>query len=292
MSGAVLVTGAAGGIGRFVVDELLAAGLVVVAADRVGIQAPGVAARLIGDLRDPAFVADCLAGPAAEAVGGLDTVVHLAAIPAPGILSEHETLLHNAAAAYLVFNEAGRAGVRRVVASSSFSAVGLAWADRDLSPTYVPVDEGHPRLVVDSYGLSMAVTEEIAAFTTRRFGTVTVCLRFPFVGAGDRLRHRLDEVHRDAGGNRRELWAWVDSRDAARAVLMALTAELSGHQVVNIAAPDTTAMQPTSELLRTYHPSAELRADLAGHAGLVDTRRATGLLGFTAHHGWRPSEGV
>ena len=52
--------------------------------------------------------------------------------------------------AYLVFTEAGRRGVRRVFASSSFSAVGLAWADRDLSPHYIPVDERHPRLTVDS----------------------------------------------------------------------------------------------------------------------------------------------
>jgi nucleoside-diphosphate-sugar epimerase len=287
VSGAVLVTGAAGGIGRFVVDELLAAGLVVVAADRVAVDAAGVAARLTGDLRDPAFVAECLTGPAAVAVGGLDTVVHLAAVPAPGILAEHETLLHNAAAAYLVFNEAGQAGVRRVVTSSSFSAVGLAWADRDLSPHYVPVDEGHPKLTVDSYGLSKAFTEEIAAFATRRFGMVTLCLRFPFVGTGDRLRRRLDDVHRDPGGNRRELWAWLDSRDAAGAVLAALTAELSGHHVLNIAAADTTAVVPTTDLLRTYHPSAHKRTDLTHHAGLVDTRLAGTLLGFTPRHGWR-----
>jgi nucleoside-diphosphate-sugar epimerase len=287
VSGAVLVTGAAGGIGRFVVDELLSAGLVVVAADKVAVDAPGVAARLTGDLRDPAFVAQCLTGPAADAVGGLDTVVHLAAIPAPGILAEHETLLHNAAAAYLVFNEAGRAGVRRIVAASSFSVVGLAWADRDLSPHYAPVDERHPKLSVDSYGLSLGFTEEIAAFATRRFGMVTVCLRFPFVGTGDRLRRRLDDAHRDPGGGRRDLWAWLDTRDAAGAMLAALTAELSGHHVLNIAAPDTTAFEPTAELLHTYHPSAERRTDLTHHAGLVDTRLAGTLLGFTPRHGWR-----
>jgi len=287
MSEAVLVTGAAGGIGRFVVEELLAAGLVVVAADRVAADLPGVAGWLIGDLRDAAFVTECLTGPVAASVGGLDTVVHLAAIPSPGVLSEHETLLHNAGAAYLVLNAAGRSGVRRVVASSSFSAVGLAWADRDLSPDYVPVDEHHPQLTVDAYGLSKTVTEEIAAFTTRRFGTVTVCLRFPFVGAGDRLRDRLDQVRRDPGGNRRELWAWLDSRDAAGAVLAALTADVSGHHVLNVAAPDTTALVSTQELLRTYHPNAEVRADLAGHAGLVDSRRAGELLGFVPRWGWR-----
>jgi nucleoside-diphosphate-sugar epimerase len=287
VNGAVLVTGAAGGIGRFVVEELIGAGLTVLAADRVPVEGPDVAVRLVGDLRDPDFVADCVAGPAAESVGGVDAVVHLAAIPAPGIVQEHETLLQNAAPAYLLHTEAGRRGVRRIVAASSFSAVGLAWADRDLSPHYVPVDERHPRLTVDSYGLSMTVTEEIAAFTTRRFGVATVCLRFPFVGAGDRLRHRLDEVHRDPAGNRRELWAWLDSRDAARAVHAALTAPLTGSHVLNVAAPDTTALKQTRELLRAYHPNAELRSDFPDHASLIDTRQASQLLGFTPRHTWR-----
>jgi nucleoside-diphosphate-sugar epimerase len=282
--GAVLVTGAAGVIGRVVVDELVAAGMRVVAADRVETTAPGVAARLVGDLRDPAFAAACLAGDGAGPVGA---VVHLAAIPAPGIVAEHDTLLHNASAAYLVCAEAGRRGVPRIVLASSFSAVGLAWADRDLSPAYVPVDEDHPTLVVDPYGLSKVVTEEIAAYTTRRFGTVTVCLRFPFVGTGARLRDRLAEVHHDPAGNRRELWAWLDSRDAAAAVRAALTTPLAGHHVLNVAAPDTAAFLPTRDLLRTHHPTAEVRADLPAHTGLIDTRRATTLLGFTPRYGWR-----
>lgn len=288
VGGAVLVTGAAGGIGRVVVDELVGAGCSVLTADRVDRDAPGAAGRLVGDLRDPEFVTECFTGPAAAGAGGVSAVVHLAAIPAPGIVGEHETLLFNAGPAYLVFTEAGRRGVRRVVASSSFSAVGLAWADRDLSPHYLPVDERHPRLTVDSYGLSMGVTEEIAAFTTRRFGLPTVCLRFPFVGTGERLRHRLAEVHRDPSGNRRELWAWVDTRDVARAVHAALTVGLSGYHVLNIAAPDTTALEPTRDLLARYHPGAAVRTELADHEGLIDTRLAEAVLGFTTKYGWRP----
>jgi nucleoside-diphosphate-sugar epimerase len=137
----------------------------------------------------------------------------------------------------------------------------------------------------------MAITEKIAAFTTRRFGTTTVCLRFPFVGMGERLSHRLDEVHRDPAGNRRELWAWLDSRDAARAIHAALTADLAGHHVLNIAAADTTAIEPTRELLTAYHPSAEPRTDLADHSSLVDTRLAGAVLGFAPRYTWRrPAE--
>lgn len=277
----IAVTGGSGKLGRAVLADLAAHGNEVVNLD---VAAPRPALKI--DLTDYGQTVEALTA-IDDRYDKIDAVVHLAAIPAPGILAEHETLLHNAAAAYLVFNEAGRAGVRRIVAASSFSVVGLAWADRDLSPHYAPVDERHPKLSVDSYGLSLGFTEEIAAFATRRFGMVTVCLRFPFVGTGDRLRRRLDDAHRDPGGGRRDLWAWLDTRDAAGAMLAALTAELSGHHVLNIAAPDTTAFEPTAELLHTYHPSAERRTDLTHHAGLVDTRLAGTLLGFTPRHGWR-----
>jgi nucleoside-diphosphate-sugar epimerase len=285
------VTGAAGGIGRFVVPELAGAGWTVLAADRVDREVPGAAARLVGDLRDPAFVSECFTGAVARGFDGVDAVVHMGAIPAPTIVAEHETLLFNAGPAYLVLTEAGRRGVRRIVASSSFSAVGLAWADRDLSPYYAPVDERHPRLTVDPYGLSMGVTEEIAAVTTRRFGADTVCLRFPFVGTGGRLDHRLTQVHARPEDNRRELWAWVDTRDAARAVAAALTADLSGHHVLNIAAPDTTAFEPTRDLLDRYHPDTVVRSELANHESLVDTRLAEAVLGFNAKYGWRQNPG-
>ena len=291
MSRTVLVTGAAGGIGRFVVAELADAGWTVLAADRVDGDVPGAAARLRGDLRDPAFVTECFTGAVARAAGGVGAVVHMGAIPAPGIVEEHETLLFNAGPAYLVLTEAGRRGVRRIVASSSFSAVGLAWADRDLSPSYLPVDEQHPILTVDPYGLSMGVTERIAAYVTRRFGTATVCLRFPFVGTGARLEHRLAEVHAGPAGNRRELWAWVDTRDAARAVGAALTADLAGHHVLNIAAPDTTAIEPTRDLVDRFHPGTDVRSELTDHEGLIDTRLAEAVLSFSTRYGWRQNSG-
>jgi nucleoside-diphosphate-sugar epimerase len=296
-AGAVLVTGAAGGIGRVVVERLTDAGLPVVAADREpfggGSGSGGggsgsaddapfdrnlVLRRPVGDVRDPEFVASCLAEPAPGRP--VDAVVHLAAIPSPNETTEEETLEQNVLASFVVLQQAGRHGARRVVVASSVSAVGLAWADRDLSPSYVPVDERHPTLAVDPYGLSKVVTEEIAAFTTRRWGMPTVCLRFPFVGTGERLRRRLAEVHADPAANRLDLWSWLDTRDAAGSVLAALTVPLGGHHVVNVTAADTTALQPTRDLLRAHHPAATVRGDLTGHAGLYDTTRASELLGF------------
>ncbi|MEV0845608.1 NAD(P)-dependent oxidoreductase [Streptomyces sp. NPDC049954] len=283
------MTGASGGIGRFVVTALADAGYRVVGADRERGEADDGCARFVtGDLADAATVTTCFTAAAEEAgPSGLAGVVHLAAYPAPGLVAEDETLRTNVLAAYLVFQEAGRRGVRRIVAASSASAVGLAWADRELHPAYVPVDEEHPDLTVDSYGLSKVMTEQAAAFTTRRWGTDTVLLRFPFVGAGERLRARLDEVHADPGSNSKELWGWLHTEDAAGSVLAALTARLSGHHVVNVCAPDSAALEPSLDLLAAYHPDTEVREGFGGHDTFFDTRRSPELLGFVPRHTWR-----
>lgn len=279
----VLVTGAAGGIGRVVVAALVEAGMRVVVADRVaanGGTAVGGERTLVGDVRDPAFVAECLAGP-------VDAVVHLAAIPAPGQLSEEDTLGDNVRGAYLVLDGAGRAGVRTAVVASSVAAYGYAWAERDQSPPYVPVDEEQPTVAIDSYGLSKVMTEQVGAFATRRWGIPTILLRFPFVGDGERLAKRLAEVRADVGGSRRELWTWLDTRDAARAVLAALTAGVTGHHVLNIAAPDSTTTEPTADLLARHHPSTVVLGDLPEHGSLLDTSLARQVIGFETRHGWR-----
>ena len=73
----VLVTGAAGGIGRAVAEAFLAAGARVASSDLVAAGLPGAA--LPADLRD-ASAAAALADRAADTLGGLDAVAHLAGV--------------------------------------------------------------------------------------------------------------------------------------------------------------------------------------------------------------------
>ncbi|MGI5150361.1 NAD-dependent epimerase/dehydratase family protein [Plantactinospora sp. CA-294935] len=283
----VLVTGAAGVIGAVVVPYLADSGLRVVAVDRSPFASPKAELMLVGDVRDRGFVQESLRpfGPP------VDAVVHLAAIAAPGQVPEDETLAQNVQGAYLVLDGAGRAGVRCAVAASSVAAYGYAWAGRDLSPPYVPVDEAQPSVAIDSYGLSKTMTEQVGAFATRRWGMPTILLRFPFVGDGDRLTAHLARIRRDVAANRRELWAWLDTRDAARAVHAALTSGLTGHHVFNVAAPDTSTTVPTAELLARFHPGTQLRAPLDGFDSPLDSSAARRLLGFQTRYGWRDGTG-
>ncbi len=126
----IAVTGGSGKLGRSVVRRLRDEGHEVVNLDRVGARGEVV----LVDLTDHGQVADALAG-IDGGHRGLDAVVHLAAIPAPGIVPDVATFHHNMLATYNVFQAARRAGVRRLVYASSETVLGLPF---DTPPPYEP----------------------------------------------------------------------------------------------------------------------------------------------------------
>jgi nucleoside-diphosphate-sugar epimerase len=264
----VLVTGAHGTLGTEVVAHLRALGHDVRSHDRPD-----------GDLRDRDVVA--------AAVAGMDAVVHAAAIPEPVSHEPHETFGNNVESTFHVLDLAGRTGIRRVVSISSASALGFAWSARGVSPRTAPVTDEHPYVGDDVYGLSKQVGELTAATASRAWGMTVVSLRFPFIGSGDRLRRHLAPIHDDPGVDRNGLWAWIHTADAAGAVAAALTAPVSGAPVLTVAAPDTTALVPSAELVRRYHPDTVMTRALTGFETLFDVERGADLLGFRPEHGWR-----
>jgi nucleoside-diphosphate-sugar epimerase len=273
----ILVTGAAGMLGSAVVAHLRSVGWTVRAHDLSALD-PAVADEVVtGDLRDP--------GQVSQLVDGMAAVVHAAAIPSPRP-DEQAVFTNNVMSAYQVLDAAGRAGVQRIVYVSSLSVLGFAYSFHGSSPETAPVTETHPYMSEDVYGLSKHLGERIAISTSLRWGATVVSLRFPFLGSGERLRAHLDHV-RERPGDDRGLWAWLDTRDAARSIEAALTSPLTGHHLVNVVAPDTTAAEPTAELLRRYHPTTTVTEPIEGFATPFSTTRSRELLGFSAEHSWR-----
>ncbi|MDO8187577.1 NAD(P)-dependent oxidoreductase [Conexibacter sp. JD483] len=277
----VLVTGAGGGIGRVVVAELAAGGHAVVALDRAGAGIPagdgGAAAIHVGDCRDGALVRTALAGA--------DAVVHLAGVPAPGIVPDPELFAGNTQATFTVLDEAVRAGVRRVVTASSVSILGAAWAEDHVSPLYLPLDEAHPLRPREAYALAKQCDEATEAMFCRRDGIAVVALRFPFTDTSAAIAARAARVAEDPAEGSRELWAYLDVRDAARACRLAVEATVApGFHPVYVVADDTLAPLPTEQLVRAFHPETELRAPLPGRRTAYATARAVALLGFRAAH--------
>ncbi|MFF2327464.1 MULTISPECIES: NAD-dependent epimerase/dehydratase family protein [unclassified Streptomyces] len=274
----ILVTGAAGRIGRAVLALLAEHS---VEANALVLDDPGdLTARLVvtGDATDPASVR--------AALDGADAVIHLAAIPTPEHTTAQEVFATNTLSTFTVLEEAGRAGVRRAAVASSWGATGLRWtAERDPHPAYVPVDAAMEAQVDDPYGLSKQVDEVTSAMMARRHSMSVVCLRYPFVGGVDeRLRAHAARLTEEPAAGARDLWTYLDVRDAARAALLALDVPGPGAHVVHVCAPETIVPYPTEELLRRYHPTTQVRRPLPGRTAPVDTTAARRLFGFTAEH--------
>jgi nucleoside-diphosphate-sugar epimerase len=269
----VLVTGAAGLIGRAVLAALRTEGLDVTA---LVLQDPGdldAAAVVVGSAADPDVVR--------PALRGCDAVIHLAAIPVPYGGTPIQVFGGNVSATFVVLDEAGRAGIEHAVIASSYSATGLPFARELLHPAYVPIDMDLPPQVEDCYALSKQVDELTAQMAHRAYGLNVVALRFPFVGGfGDRLPKHAALVERELEIGARDVWSYLESRDAARAAVMGLSVD--GLHALYVAAPRTLVPYRTAELLDRFHPSAQRRAPLPGRTVPLDLAPAREVLGFTA----------
>lgn len=272
----VLVTGAAGLVGRAVLADLRAHGMAVTALDLADPGDLRVDRVVVGDVADPATVR--------AALDGVDAVAHLAARPSPGHGTPLEVFQGNTSGTFNVLEEAGRAGIRRAMTAGSYSILGLPWASVPGHPEYLPVDEQHPLVIEDPYGLSKQADECTAQAMTRRHGMTVTALRFPFIANQARERERLAETIADPGFAAADCWAYLDVRDAATATRLALTAPISGFHAVFVAAPRILAPYPTEALIAAYHPHVPVRSPIRGRDVPIDLSAAREVLGFTARH--------
>ncbi|MGY1845698.1 NAD-dependent epimerase/dehydratase family protein [Modestobacter sp. SYSU DS0875] len=279
----VAVTGSSGKLGRVVVAHLVEHGWDVLALDRVPSPRADVESAVV-DLTD--------AGQAVEALGGfdehgpVDALVHLAAVPAPGLVPNATTFANNVTASYNVYTAALRAGVRSIVWASSETVLGLPF---DEAPPYLPVDEEYPPRPTTTYSLGKTLEEELArqlcrwhpdlSMTGLRFSNVMhpeEYAGFPAFDADPRLR-------------RWNLWGYIDARDGAQAVRRALEQRLPGPEVFIVANADTVMSRPTAQLAAEVFPDVPVTRELGEHETLLSIEKARRLLGFEPEHSWRDS---
>jgi nucleoside-diphosphate-sugar epimerase len=273
----VVVTGGSGSLGSHVIRELLADGWRCLNLDIARPQAVLCETWTCNLTR---------AGDLYEAFKGADAAIHLAAYQAPNMAADCEIFRNNMSASYNVLKVAHDMGLRRVVMASSVAAYGFLYAPRMWSPDYLPLDEDYPCKPQDPYAHSKVFAEQLAdAFVSQGVASV-VSLRISGVNLEPDFRS-LPRRWADPGARLGTFWSYVDLRDAAVACRLALTADLAGHHIVNIAAETSRYLEPTSELVERYLPGTRVRNGMSGHWGGLDCTRAKSLLAFEARHVWR-----
>lgn len=276
----IAVTGSSGKLGTVVVRELRAAGHDVIGLDRTGRRGAGF---VEVDLTDYGQVVDALTA-VNDQHDGVDALVHLAAVPAPGIRPDVATFQNNILSTFHVFWAALRLGLTRIVYASSETVQGLPF---DVPPPYIPVDEDYPARPESVYSLVKHLEEQLAielvrwhpdvSITALRFSNVMVpadYAEFPSFDADARLR-------------KWNLWSYIDARDGAQAVLRALENAPAGFDRFLIAAADTVMSRPNADLVADVFPDVEVRGDLGVNESLFSTAKAQRLLGYRPQHSWR-----
>jgi UDP-glucose 4-epimerase len=276
----IAVTGSTGKLGAVVARDLRDAGHEIVGLDAVGSRGPGFVQL---DLTDYGQVIDALGG-VNDRHDGVDAVVHLAAIPAPGIVPDVATFHNNMPATFNVFHAAVRLGIRRIVYASSETVLGLPF---DLPPPYIPVDEEYPARPESVYSLVKHLEEQLAielvrwhpdlSITALRFSNVMVpedYAAFPSFDADARLR-------------KWNLWSYIDARDGAQAVRRALEVAPPGFDRFIIAAADSVMSRPNAEIVAEVFPDVPIAREFGEHESLLSIDKAKRLLGYAPRHSWR-----
>lgn len=228
----VLVTGATGFIGAALCRTLVDRGDHVIAFHRYSSSLGGLAdlpiQRVIGDLTDEASIQNAMQHYP-------DVVVHLAARQLSA-RSLDPLYAVNATGSRIVFQEAFRAGVRRVILVSSAATIGPSPAHSPLG-TMIPIGEsGVAALIPEDEPLAASKkAAEIEAQWALAYGLDVVTVKPSTVlGPGDRQRRRLNLITRyienpprfwfDGGQN------FVDVRDVVAGLIGAIESGEKGGQ--------------------------------------------------------------
>lgn len=278
----IAVTGGSGKLGRAVVADLLAHDDEVLVLDVQPPRDAGVAFTRV-DVTDFGQALGALTR-VDDRHQGLDAVVHLAAIPGPGMRPDAALFANNIIGTYNVFAAARQAGIRNIVWASSETVLGLPF---DTPPPYLPVDEEVPLRPETSYSLGKDLEEEMARQFCRwdpelkmiglRFSNVMEPADYAAFPGFD-----ADPAHR-----KWNLWSYIDARDGAQAVRRALRHDATGMDVFIIANGDTVMARPTAELAAAVFPDVPIRRALSGRETLLSIDKARRVLGYEPTHSWR-----
>jgi nucleoside-diphosphate-sugar epimerase len=288
----IFFTGGSGKAGKHVAPFLAEQGHQVTNADLVPLRHTAVDDLKV-DLTDLGETYSALAGLARfdelelAAKPAYDAVVHFAAVPAILLTSEAKTYATNVLSTYNVLEAATRLGVRKVIFASSETTYGVCFAQGERRPLYVPVDEEHPTVPEDSYAMSKVANEVTARSFQARTGADVYGLRINNVIEPHEYAELFPPFLTDPALRRRNVFAYIDTRDLGQLVQRCLEVDGLGYEVFNVANADMSVAATTDEVRGRFYDGVELRRPMGRNETFYSIDKARDLLGYSPQHSWR-----
>jgi nucleoside-diphosphate-sugar epimerase len=289
----ILFTGGSGKAGRHAVAHLLARGHRVVNLDRVPLDLAGVDNRM-ADMTDAGQVYDVMSAYAGfdelepgTGVPRFDAVVHFAAVPRILLTADNECYRTNVLGTYNVIDAALKMGVRKIVFASSETTYGICFADGEVKPDYLPIDEDHPTLPEDSYAMSKVCNEATARSFQRRSGADIYGLRINNVIEPHEYKAHFPAYMAEPRLRLRNIFAYIDARDLGAAVEACLATDGLGYEVFNVANDEHSVNRTTAELCADYYEGVPLTRAMGEFETFYSSEKLKRLTGWRPEHHWR-----
>ncbi|MGY9044277.1 MAG: NAD-dependent epimerase/dehydratase family protein [Rhodobacterales bacterium] len=260
--------------------------------DQVNLEHPKVLTRF-ADITDAGQVFDVMGSYAnydeldkAIGIPKFDAVVHFAAIPRLLMTSDNECYRVNTLGTYNVIDAAIKMGVQKVIFASSETTYGICFADGELKPNYLPIDEEHPTIPEDSYAMSKVVNEATAKSFQRRSGIDIYGLRINNVIEPHEYIENFPKFLKDPDLRRRNIFSYIDARDLGQMVQKCLNTDGLGFQIFNASNDDHSVGLSSKELIDRYYKDVPIQSDKIPQS-FYSNEKAKRLLGFKPEHCWR-----
>lgn len=292
----VLITGASGKLAAYIIRELASSHDLVLFSRQPPDEEFATLPWIQGDLNN---FADCQ-----TAVAGVEAIQHIAAQPWPvdhpalrdraqekGIPFD-ATFKSNLLGVYYLMQAAAEKGrVHTVVMAGSNCALGHGFriSDTPFPIKKLPIDETHPTYPEDSYSFTKRAAEDLLASYSRAYNIRTYITRIAGICPASRRRQMAALVQQVEEWSP-WLYCWVGSEDVATAhrLLMENAKSLPTHDLFFLNADDTTALEPSVELIREHRPDLlPLVGGMTDHQSFICCQKLKDAVGWRHTTSWR-----
>lgn len=288
----LLFTGGSGKAGKHCIDYLRNQGHTILNVDLIDLGHDSVQTRL-ADITDAGQIFDVMSSYAnyheldlGQGVPKFDAVIHFAAIPRLMMTSDNECYRVNTLGTYNVLDATIKFGIKKVIFASSETTYGVCFADGEVKPDYLPIDENHPTIPQDSYAMSKVVNEATAKSFQRRSGIDIYGLRINNVIEPHEYKEKFPAYMENPDIRRRNIFSYIDARDLGQMVQKCLDTDGLGYEVFNVSNDDHSVGLSSEKLIETYYQDIEIKTPRVPES-FYSNEKAKKLLGFQPCHSWR-----